>query len=328
MIEEEEENNVHQYEDGLLRVGNSEISAWSQCRRKWWLSYYVGLTDKEPKLYGALALGTRVHAALEGYYRKLMAGDTSADLIKIHSGLVEADRLELIMGGHSEGDLDKDADLGRVMLEDFLQWQEEDALDAGLDIIGVEHSLSHVLVDGRAVLSGKIDLMAVDKFTRVPHMIDWKTAANFQSLLTTAHMAPQLKTYVALYAMNHPELPESALAGTYRILKKSKRTARALPPFHMEHTVRFNREALNNHLTNLASKIEEIVATRDKLDAGSKHQQVVPPTVSSLCNWACPFLAICPMFDDGSAVQDAIDERYVTRDPYDYRQSDSLLDML
>jgi hypothetical protein len=36
------------------------------------------------------------------------------------------------------------------------------------------------------------------------------------------------------------------------------------------------------------------------------------------CSWKCQFQSICPMFDDGSAVERAIEDQFVVGSPYAY----------
>ena len=52
----------------VVSVSNSELATFKECRRKWWLNYYRGLTPKNVPMHGPLALGTRIHYALEMYY--------------------------------------------------------------------------------------------------------------------------------------------------------------------------------------------------------------------------------------------------------------------
>ena len=58
------------------------------------------------------------------------------------------------------------------------------------------------------------------------------------------------------------------------------------------------------------------------LDEGTHHSQVAYPTPSRDCTWKCPFFAVCPMFDDGSAVEEAIENMFDTGDPYAYYGND------
>ena len=50
------------------RLSNSEIQVFKDCRRKWWLNYYRRLQPKQKDYTGALALGSRIHEALDQHY--------------------------------------------------------------------------------------------------------------------------------------------------------------------------------------------------------------------------------------------------------------------
>ena len=66
-----------------VRISNSEIQTFKDCRRKWWLSYYRRLKPKSANMTGALALGSRIHEALDMYYSK------DIPLLEAHAQLLE-----------------------------------------------------------------------------------------------------------------------------------------------------------------------------------------------------------------------------------------------
>jgi hypothetical protein len=210
----------------VLRISNSEISTFKDCRRKWWLSYYRQLGRKEQKFSGPLALGSRVHKALELYYN-----DNSKNLLTYWSELVADDRITLEAEWRDTTDFDNEADLGRIMLEGYLEWNSEEGIDSELEVVSNEERLTTTLLDGRVELMAKID----------QHV--W---------------------------------------------------------------------------TRLHGELSDMVAVRDALDSGVDHQLVVYPRPSRDCSWKCDFAAVCPMFDDGSAVEAAIEMGYQKREPYDY----------
>jgi hypothetical protein len=106
-----------------VRLSNSEIQTFKDCRRKWWLTYYRRLQPLYKETTGALALGSRVHEALDMYYSK------DIPLLVAHAELVEKDRLLVADQMFVTETLDKEADLGRIMLEGYLQWVEEEGID-------------------------------------------------------------------------------------------------------------------------------------------------------------------------------------------------------
>lgn len=311
----------------MIKVSNSEIDVHAQCRRRWWLTYYRGLTPRAEKATGALALGTRIHTALEGYYTAQLDGEHDVDLLAIHSGLIEADRVQMLMAGYDIGQLDNEADLGQIMLSGYLDWVAQEGIDAGMELVGVEDRLEHEIIEGEAVFTGKVDLRFRNRRDGTQRIVDLKTAAQIGPLLEVAATSPQLMSYCSLNLAATPG-DESLTSGTYRILKKVKRTAKAQPPFYVEHEVRYSREQLRNHWRHTRNKVRRIVEDRNRLDAGEDHHDVVPPHVTKDCTWICDFKNICPMFDDGSAAEAALDADFTTHDPRGYLESDPVLDRL
>jgi hypothetical protein len=296
----------------VLRISNSEISTFKDCRRKWWLSYYRQLGRKEQKFSGPLALGSRVHKALELYYN-----DNSKNLLTYWSELVADDRITLEAEWRDTTDFDNEADLGRIMLEGYLEWNSEEGIDSELEVVSNEERLTTTLLDGRVELMAKIDQRVRRKVDGVRLFRDWKTTANFSDLTKGAQLNEQFLTYQVIEATqkNEKERCEGALV---TMLKKVKRTATARPPFYDQIEIRHNVFALRNFWTRLHGELSDMVAVRDALDSGVDHQLVVYPRPSRDCSWKCDFAAVCPMFDDGSAVEAAIEMGYQKREPYDY----------
>ena len=128
------------------QVSNSEIQVFKDCRRKWWLNYYRRLKPRESTKTGALALGSRIHEALDMYY------STETPLLEAHAQLVEKDRDLLIADFQDTSELDSEAELGRIMLEGYLDWVEENGIDAELDMISTEELIRMPLMDGKVEL--------------------------------------------------------------------------------------------------------------------------------------------------------------------------------
>ena len=52
--------------------------------------------------------------------------------------------------------------------------------------------------------------------------------------------------------------------------------------------------------------------------------RVAYPTPRDTCTWDCDFFLVCPLFDDGSRVEDMIDRYYVKGDPLSYYTTEKL----
>lgn len=286
--------------------------------RKWWLRYYRHLLPKGKSYTGPLALGSRVHDALDKHYKG------EGPLVEVYNALVEGDKLAAMSAGANIETYENEAELGRIMLEGFDQWREETGLDSDLEVVSTEEMLSAPMVDGRVSLIAKIDMRVRRKSDGVRLFRDWKTSANFADFTKTAHMNEQLLTYMLIEQLQVEEKNRCA-GGMFTLLKKVKRTGSARPPFFDQIEVRHNVFALRSFWARLHGTLTDMLSVRDQLDQGADHHAVAYPRPSRDCSWSCDFYAICPLFDDGSAVEAAIHELYESRSPYEYYGDDDPL---
>lgn len=294
----------------IVGISNSEIQTFKECKRKWWLTYYRGLQMKLERPSGPLALGTRVHAALEAYYAD------NQDPVEVYRQLAEADRYNLLVEQRPTDDFDKEAELGRVMIEGYVEWLEETGADENLEVVGAEKRLSATLLDGKVELQGKLDLRVKRKTDGIRLLFDHKTVGtSFAEFNKTAHMAEQVLVYMILEALQPDEL-ERCDGAVYNLLRKTKRSATAKPPFYERTEVRHNKTTLDAFWKRLHGMLGDIVHLRAQLDAGADHFTVAYPTPTKDCSWKCPFYAVCPMFDDGSAAEQMLSDYYKQVDPY------------
>lgn len=300
-------------------VSNSSIQVFKDCRRKFWLSYYRRLKAREEKMSGALALGSRVHRALELWYAE-QAADPSVDgdrLVAIWAELLEEDRLVLEAEGRYTDDFDNEAELGRIMLEGYVEWLEDEGIDSALEIVSQEETLQQHMLDGQVLVVGKIDQRVRRRADGVRFIRDFKTSANFNDLMKTVQMNEQFLLYMVLEALQRGEA-ERVEGAIVTALKKVKRTDRARPPFYEQVEVQHNIFTLRNFYKHLTGVLTEIVEMWRDLEDGEDPHVVAYPHPTRDCSWKCGFASICPMFDDGSAVEQAIEAQFTVGDPYSY----------
>jgi CRISPR/Cas system-associated exonuclease Cas4 (RecB family) len=299
------------------RLSNSEIQTYKDCKRKWWLTYYRRLKPRQKDYTGALALGSRVHAALDMYYSE------GIPLLVAHADLVEQDRLLMESDMFGTEALDKEAELGRIMLEGYLEWVEEEGIDADLEMVSTEETIIAPLFNGEVELQGKLDMRVRRKIDGVRLFRDFKTVGG--SLSDFANLAPmneQILTYMILESIKGDE-DKRVEGGIFTMLKKVKRTAKAQPPFYDQITVRHNVFTMRSFWQRLHGTIVDMMRTKKALDEGEDHRFVAYPSPSRDCKWKCQFSSICTMFDDGSAVENAISDMYEISDPYAYYEERS-----
>jgi hypothetical protein len=239
-------------------------------------------------------------------------------LLEAHAQLVAKDKQTLLEQFRDTMDLDSEAELGRIMLEGYLDWVDENGIDAELEMISTEEIISMPMFDGEVELQGKLDMRVRRKADGVRMFRDFKTVGgSFTEFASLAHMNEQILTYMILEAAQNKE-GERCEGGIFTMLKKVKRTANAKPPFYEQMEVRHNQFALRSFWNRLHGAVGDMMSTRKALDEGADVNFVAYPRPSRDCKWKCQFFAICPLFDDGSAAEQAISELYVVDDPYAY----------
>jgi intein/homing endonuclease/CRISPR/Cas system-associated exonuclease Cas4 (RecB family) len=134
------------------RLSNSELQVFKDCRRKWWLNYYRRLQPRQKEYTGPLALGSRIHEALDRYYSK------DIPLLDAYAELVQEEMDKMVAEYRDTSSLESEAELGRIMLEGYLEWVENEGIDAELEMISTEEIISMPLMDGEVELQGKLDM--------------------------------------------------------------------------------------------------------------------------------------------------------------------------
>ena len=305
-----------------IQISNSEIQALKDCPRKWWLTYYRELAPKQEKSVGPLALGTKIHLVLDAIYTK-----PKVEPLELLRELYDLDEEKLVDHPFRDDEikkLDKEFDLAHAMVSGFIQWREEEGIDDGYEVFSVEEVLQAKIFedeDFEVWLRGKLDQRLIRKSDGMVVFNDWKTTQTFKDRWML-QMNEQMKTYHLLEYLNDIQLTDGAF---YTMLRKVKRTAAAKPPFYKREQVRHNEAEIGNFLLTVISTAERIVQLRNQLDQGIDHHLVVPPRPSRDCSWKCPFTVICPMFDDGSRVEDALTDLFQHQDPHErYKKEEDL----
>lgn len=287
-----------------VSISNSEIQTFKGCRRRWMLGTYYGLQPIDKTMTGPLPLGTRIHNALEVFYRDgIHPVDEYNRLQRIDAQLF-AQTSEATDEAKVKK-FDSEAELGRRMVEGYLEWLDEENRDADIEFVSEEEKLDFRLTgfDDRVELIAKIDARVLRRSDGSRAMLDHKTAAasNFNDYLKYAHHSEQLMHYVMLENLNSAEGDTPVDGGIYNILKKVMRTAKANPPFYTRVDTRFNKKTMESFWYRTLGTVRDIMSVRDALDAGEDNRMVA--YASQKMDWhcgTCPFFQGCFMLDDGS----------------------------
>lgn len=295
-------------EDPILKVSQSELVEFRDCRRKWWL-HHVERWAKPEEHSGALALGTNVHAALCMYYTPGSTKDDAIELLyQIYTESLTA---------CSEWDVSKvqkDFKLAVIMVSGYFDWLEETGADQFLEIIEPESEIEHdIEVRGKRVrIVGKRDLVGKDTRNGVAALVDHKTCASFNDPLLDLN--EQSRMYLLLQRLNGSTVIQNCV---WNLLRKVQRTARAEPPFYKREELYISEDELRRYYERITGIIGDIIDVRSRLDAGERHYTVVYPTPGSDCTWKCPYRVVCPMIDSDPEGADLfLSDNYIKKDPY------------
>lgn len=313
----------------LRRISQSEMKTFLRCRRKWWLSDFRRLAPNGNDPSGPLKSGSRVHVALEAFY----TGEDPLDALReaqdadwqAYTGFLVATG-DVPDQGTTEA-FNKDCELERIMVEGYGEWIAETGADAGLEVISTEEIVS---VWGSAFSSrlvemnhdhdfqivGKLDMRLRRTMDGARLFLDHKTAKSLTDVLPGLPQDPQMLHYHWLEAQTTDGAwCDGAL---YNVLKKVKRSKTAKPPFYARYEVHHNAEEITSYETRMKEIIADIFRLESALRIAGAHPhaaQIAYPNRTRDCSWDCPFVNVCPMFDDGSRAEAALADGFHERDP-------------
>ena len=299
-------------------VSNSEIKCFKRCRRKWWLTYYRQLQPMSTAgdAIGPRGIGNRVHACLAAFYEP--GSLDVAVAMSVHEALVKDDLARLEASGGDLAKYTKEADLSCAMLAGYFEWLEDEGVDEGLTVAGVETELQAELpitLARSVTIRGKLDKRVVRDRDGARLFLDHKTVQEFTTPSRVLHLDEQFLMYELLETLNGIAEDDRCDGGLYNMLRKVKRTAGAKPPFYMRLEIRHNIHELRAFYDRLRAELLDMYELREQLDAGRTEAAYPNPTRD--CSWDCDFFAVCGLLNDPSSdAEFVIGNAYRVGDPY------------
>lgn len=274
----------------MITVTHSDIAMFLECRRRFTWNYVDDFRAPERR-WGALACGNRVHQAIDAFHK------TGEHPSVVHQRLASEDEKIMIEQGEPSWALDElytDIVMGRNCCDAFMAWLEEEGPYDGYKIRS-EVMLEAVILDGRAKLMGKADLLLERETDGWLFTDDYKTASPHTrtSLPPTLERSYQHWVYMALSARVHPE--QIVGGANYTVIYKTKNPARMTHPM----VERFSPPAAHSQAAAKFRQIEQIVS--DMLELMERREalgsHVAYPTPHDACRW-CEFRHPCLLMDE------------------------------
>lgn len=270
-------------------ITHSDIQNFLTCRRKWLYDYVLDFRPPE-KTTGPLALGTRVHAALEAYY----SGQTDDPVAWItKKGLEDMAALEMSdnLMPWDLSNMAKDMVIGENCMVAYMEWLEETNADANYRTVSVEEKVEVPILGGRAILRGKVDLLQEDVSNGLFCVNDFKTYARDDGLREQLERAYQHWCYLIGMQALYPE--RNVECARYTMLRKVEKFPKTLTAPLIQQ---FNVPATRRNLKTKTAQIErialEMINLRDKTDPA-----IFYPTPGKHCNW-CDYRQPCEIADE------------------------------
>ena len=301
-------------------MSGSEFKTWRRCRRKWLIEYVwkITLPSAEP---GALGIGSLAHEGLEVITNG--GSLTEAKLYVAHKASLALDELNAM--NLQTDDATKKwisaASDAQTYIDGYVEWLESSGADQRYETYAAEEEITMPLIellapDGEVitwVLRGKLDRRVLDRFTGRHVFMDYKTCARFEDIEEAAYRNEQFPTYEMLMRHKYPD--ERCGSGVWRMLRKVKRTRDGDDEFFRDYVASYNDQTMHAVLDRFRMMAMEMHLVESSAKAGN----ILPayPAPDFRCAWDCRYRHECVMFDDGSRVQDALSEQYVSFDPYE-----------
>ena len=311
--------------DALPQTSYSDLQRFANCRRSWHLGTYLGLRRKEEPMHGPLPFGGRIHKALELWRNGVFASPAAA-----YAALVAQDIEIAKENGLFTEHLDKEAKLGQVMLEGYVEWLDETGEDARFETLSIETPLSEILqvptLDGEVVevlLRGKLDRRLRRKTDNAVLVSDYKTTSSLSpDSIGMFARSVQARLYLLLERQQAPK--EQWSAGFHiAILRKVLRTKASKPPYYASLEIAVSTANLRAAEQNISAVVTEMQQVRTALDHGGKPEHWAPFHISWQCK-TCPFKLPCEQMQDGnwSGARDMLIDLYEVGDPFARYQRD------
>lgn len=311
----------------IRRISQSDLKDFQRCKRRYWLRHVRRLAPRLHGPVGPLQSGTRVHEALEAFYRPESTTDPRQALEDAISNAAreyheQCVKLDVEPDAAVLDKFRKDTDLERAMVEGYFEWLADTGADAYLKVIAAEEQISVTSDQIGAelgqpfVVVGKLDARVLDEVTGFTQFVDHKTVQNFAQMLPTLQGDPQMLHYHLLLSIIYPD--EHVDGALYNMLRKVKRGKQAKPPFYSRETITHNADEIESYRLKLIGLVANVFEFESRIaqlgDIGVK--MFAQTTKTKDCAWDCDFFSICDMFDDGSRVEAAVQELFAERDPH------------
>lgn len=247
----------------LVKVTPARLGTWSDCARKYRMTYLDAPPPKRGAPWAHNTLGAVVHNVLRALF------DLPAQRRTPESAVLLVDKHWRNEGFADERQAAEYRDRAKAWVADYVQ-----TLSPGLEPVGVERWVAAPL--GTIIAEGRVD--RIDERDGELVIVDYKTGRH--ALATDDARASQA---LALYA----------LAARRTLRRPCTRVELHHLPSGEVAVAEHDERSLARHLDRAQSVADDLSLAVDTHAAGGDPEVLFPPTVGRHCSW-CDFRRHCP----------------------------------
>jgi hypothetical protein len=333
----------------LPAIRSGERADYKRCKKKWFWAWRMGLVPRAAR-FGALELGTWVHAALADWYRNTMKGRNRSSLSELFWSHAQGDIYSALDRGAPEHIIDKALELQKLGEAMTSAYQQHYADDTRLTVVAVEIPLEFTIPDehGRlaAVHKFKPDAVFLDQ-QRDAWLMEHKTASSIR----TEHLVldDQARPYGAMAERALKKLGVLDKGTTfkgimYNFLRKALPDSRPTnaegkylnqngdvsksqpPPLFVRKPITLTAKQRLITLRRVQAETLEITREALRLRRHPKYGERLQKTPHRSCPKTCDFFAMCVAEEEGTDITSMQEMMFIRRDPYLYEEENPSAD--
>lgn len=284
--------------DGSFSVSHSEMQTYKDCKRRWYLQYYLKLVKRYQAPRRAADIGIAVHAALHQYY--VLGGQSNPDArveAMKYLKVAEDEALATDLSTEDMKEIREIFEIANILTKGYFEWLEETGADDNWEITGSEERLTAPGPLPGTEVKGYVDLRGTHKPSNDLLVVDTKVVASIGDVLKTLHLNEQGPLYALLMKVNEGD-DKRGFRVVWNMIKRNKQTSRAKGPFYQRYELAINPQQLQQFYAQLQGQLHDMMETDRRLSSGEHHVMVAYPNPTSDCSWKCPYLALCGAMND------------------------------
>lgn len=336
----------------LPSVRSGERADFKRCKKKWYWAWRRGLVQRAHR-FGALELGTWVHAALADWYSNQHAGRNRSTLRELFWSHAQYAVNAAQQAGAPEHVVDKAIELqrlGEAMMEAYqTQYQFDDR--KRIRILAVEIPLTFTIPDPDtgellAIHKFKPDAVFADEHDDV-WLMEHKTAASIRTehltiddqarpygamserALTKMGILREGQTFKGiLYNFMRKALPDERPQNEKgeRLNKNGTVSKSQPPPLFLRKAITLTRKQKVLTLKRVQAEVLEMTFLTQKLRDGSYDQRWLTKTPHKSCPKTCDFFKMCEAEENGTDIKPMERMMFFRRNPYLYEEENPTAD--